>query len=216
MNVSMITDVIVVLIIVVFGIAGWRKGIIGSLVGMLSLAASLILAWMLYPFASDFLTMVGVRERIYLGVLEKTSVKGGGTEALLLPEAFKDVAERTVNSAAEVTATYISDIVLNISSFVLVVLVSIIVIKIAARLLGVISKLPVLNGLNRLGGLMFGLAEGVLIVCIAMTLYAGTLPENGEELGNGVENSIIFKKMYNKNPITNIFIEKETERLDCE
>ena len=66
-----IIDIIVLIMLLIFTVAGFKKGFVGNLVGFISLVASVILAWILYPVIADMLMGFGIRDYIYNTVLLK-------------------------------------------------------------------------------------------------------------------------------------------------
>ena len=58
-------DIIILIIIVLLGVLGARRGFVKSVIGILSLAASVALAWMLYPVIAEILESIGVKNAIY-------------------------------------------------------------------------------------------------------------------------------------------------------
>ena len=98
---------------------------------------------------------------------------------------------------------FIADVILNIVSFlVTLVLVNLLLFGImwALRLF---SKFPVLRVADRLGGMLFGLFQGVLILWIALmvlSLFSGT--SFGIRMLDMVEDSALLRPIYN----TNLFL----------
>ena len=72
-------DYTIIFVVLLFGIFGYRKGFMRSLVGIASLAASIMIAWILYPVISDILNGLGLKEVIantVFGGLEPTVAAG--------------------------------------------------------------------------------------------------------------------------------------------
>src|ERR1039458_6220948 len=65
-------------------------------------------------------------------------------------------------------------------SFVIIFLLSGLLFFLLGHLLTVVFKIMLLGGINRIGGLLFGLLEGAFILCIA--LYLGTSKPAPEKL----------------------------------
>lgn len=62
------------------------------------------------------------------------------------------------------------------------------------------SRIPVLNGLNKIGGFIFGLFNGAVylwIACIIITIFAGT--GWGQEIFAQINDSVILSYIYNNN-----------------
>lgn len=74
--------------------------------------------------------------------------------------------EEQAQSAQTAVAGSIADMALSAICFVATLLMVRIVLMILSRVLNIITKLPIIHGINQFAGLVFGLAEGVLIVWI--------------------------------------------------
>lgn len=90
-----------------------------------------------------------------------------------LPTSLKDSIEKMslsveeqAHSAQTAVAGSIADMALSAICFVATLLIIRIVLMILSRVLNIITKLPIIHGLNQFAGLVFGLAEGLLIVWI--------------------------------------------------
>ncbi len=211
-------DIIVVVIIAFFAIWGFKRGFVKSIVGMLSLAASLILAWMLYPIVSELLEAIGVKTAIFESIQNVLYAHTQSEGIDKLPEFLQAAAAEGQRGMIENAAGGASKLVLDIVSFVVVLVLSRIIIWIAQKFLIVISELPIIGLLNRFAGLLFGAAQGTLIVFIIFTVVYAISPlrENGD-IVTTIESSAIAKRIYDVNPIVNIFIsDEEVNEYDIE
>lgn len=201
-------DLIVAAIVGLFAVFGYKRGFVRSVVGMLSLAASVLLAWLLYPVVSDLLGTLGVRGAVYEKVQETMATyMGGSGNMTFLPQFLREAAESGRQEIISTAATAATDIVLNIIAFIVVLIASRLIILIAQKLLIVISHMPIIGLLNRIAGMLFGAAQGVLVVLIVFTVIYATMPiKENSSISNAIENSAIAKKIYNQNPVVNIFI----------
>lgn len=198
-------DIILIAITVLFAAVGWRKGLMKSIVGIVSLVLSFILAIMLSPAVADFLILIGTKERIYEKILMTIGGSGEAEWISTLPEFMRSAVEAGQNDAATRAASTISDMTVNIIAFVLVLIVARILIWIAAKILDLISKLPVLNFFNRTLGMILGAAEGILIVFIILAIISAVMPmRENPDVAQTIENSQIVKYMYECNPITKL------------
>lgn len=85
-------------------------------------------------------------------------------------------------------------------AFLVVFVVSWIGLVILRGLVKIIQRLPVIRQLNGLGGLLVGLAGGVLVVCIfAVFLHTFGTQETVASLVETVEKSVVMKYFYDKN-----------------
>ena len=165
---------------------GHRKGFIKKAVGIVGLILTLALTAMISPYAAEFLKEnTGLYDMLQSGIAE------GGAELL---ETFRSLG------LEDAVSGYLADQVLGALAFlIMLILISVLVQGIAFSL-GLAAKLPVLHGLNKLAGLVFGLAEGVLLVWIfffAVTAFAAT--DWGGRLLSMISESGILSWLYREN-----------------
>ncbi len=201
---GIIIDVFIVLAFVIFGIIGFKKGFLHSVLSLFSWVVCLIVAIWLAKYVAnwingiyDFSALIG--DKISKGLSKSNAFysqainvyEAGGKDSLIaaLPKDNKFIAQiaEMVFSNAQVdmtsTSTIGSVLGLNLGHICMVVISGIlvfIVLKIAVFLLGKlfksISQTAVLGGLNKLLGLILGLAKaGIIIVAINCILVSLTL-----------------------------------------
>lgn len=132
-----------------------------------------------------------------------------------LPEYIKDQISRNNNSviyeALGVTsfthyiAAYISSIIVNIVSYLITFLTVWVLLHLLGHMLDWICHLPILKGLNRVGGLLFGVAKGILFVAVfflLLTLFSSTVP--GKWLLTQIEENEMLRCIYEKNPLLDL------------
>lgn len=138
-------------------------------------------------------------------------------ESLPLPENLKEQMETYNNSAGysrlKVTdfggyiIGYIASMIMNIVAYLATVLLSWIIIRVLFAVLHVFANLPVVGTVDRIGGLLLGLVQGVFLVWILyliLSLFAGT--QVGEQLMAEIYQNPLLEFLYN----TNIFMNSAT------
>ena len=68
-----------------------------------------------------------------------------------------------------------SDLILKAITFFILIIIIYIIVRIVIFMLDFISKLPVINSINKTGGLVVGLVQGLLIVwigCLILTAFS--------------------------------------------
>lgn len=204
-------DFIVIAIIAIFAAFGYKRGFLRSTLGILSLIASIALAWMLYPVVTDLLTSLGLSNIVFEKIQDVISSHIGITGQIsTLPQFMRTaVAEGSAEIVASTTAA-VTETVMNIISFIAVLIIARIIIWIAQKLLTAVSKMPLIGFANKLAGLLLGSAQGILIIFILFSLIYAIVPmSDNSSLYNSIENSVIAGKIYDANPIINIFVSDE-------
>ena len=183
--------VIVILIIAGCSFAGYKAGFIKTIFSMVSVIAALIITSVIAPAVSSGLQS---SEKVMNYFAEKTESVLGLEDVknieiskqlsfindLNLPEAIKealiennisDVYESLdVDSFVDYITTSVAVYIISAVSFIGVFIVAVIALRILCVVLDIISKLPLLNGLNKITGLAVGFVHGILIVWVFMAL----------------------------------------------
>lgn len=221
-------DIVVVGIIAINAIISYQRGLIKTLFSFVSLIISVLLTMYIYPYLSEFLIKsTGVYESIknsVIGLLHLNGVSENVTSTgeqinfinqLKLPEQFKHMLVSNnnnevydllnVNNIGEYIGGLIATLIINIISFLVVFIIVSILVKIAINLLDLVSKLPVLNQINKMGGLIIGAIIGVIIVwilCLVVSLMS-TNP-NFVQIYETLQISNIAKYFYENNLLMKI------------
>ncbi len=208
-------DFIVIAIIAIFAIFGYKRGFLRSVVGMLSLIASIALAWMLYPVVTDLFTSLGLSNIVFEEIQNVMSSHIGSTEQIsALPQFMRAAASAGSAEIIASTAAALTETVMNIISFIAVLIIARIIIWIAQKLLIAVSKIPLIGFVNKLAGLLLGAVQGLLITFILFSIIYAIVPmSDNSSLYSSIENSVIAGKVYDANPIINIFVSDESNTL---
>lgn len=114
-------------------------------------------------------------------------------------EAYRQLG---VSNFIDYIGTYVSDIVVKIISFLITFIVVTIFIRAIIFALDIITALPVINGLNRIAGMLVGALIAIILVWIiflAVTLFYSS--DIGKECFKCIEDSKILTFLYEKNAI---------------
>ncbi len=109
-----------------------------------------------------------------------------------------------VTTFTEYVGSYLAKLVADIISFLLTLIIVTIVIRTITYTLGIISKLPVVGGMNRLAGGILGIGTGLVVVWILfviLTLIYDT--EIGTLCFTHIAESEFLTKLYNNNILMN-------------
>lgn len=191
----------VIAFLIVYVIRGYSNGLIKTVFSIFAVVIALILAVTISPYVSKALQsnekVFGmVNDKVSIAVLEKSektkeeNKDAGQTEIinqLPFPQGLKNALVENNNSEVykifnvesfeAYISNYITCIILNAISFMIVFLLAVIIVKIVANILDVISKLPLINGINKLGGLIIGFVHGLIVLwvlCIVLTVFSST------------------------------------------
>jgi len=137
--------------------------------------------------------------------------------SLNLPDAFKDrlsdnemweeYKQQGIANVKGYVTRYLAITFINSLTYMIVFAVIIVILKIIIHTLDLISKLPVLKSINKYGGLIVGVGQGVIIIwvlCIVVTVLGST--PIGITLFESINNSPVLSFIYNNNILLNTLL----------
>lgn len=213
----MVIDIAIVLIILAFLFLGYIRGMIKVAFKFASLILAIILAIILHDPVSNFIiNHTSIDEKIESTISENIKITKQDTsegEKIVIEEAnlpevimnnIKDSARTTVNNVVEDAQTQVAKQLSKAIINLFILLVIFIVVKIAldviAKILDLISKLPVIHQFDKIGGIIIGALEGIVIVYILLAICLTISPFiQSNDLLQMINSSNIGKIMYNDN-----------------
>ncbi|NLZ82976.1 MAG: CvpA family protein [Clostridiales bacterium] len=207
-------------ILIINGLIGRKVGFIKIVFSLCSLIITLILTSFISPTVNDLLIS---NEKVYQSVVDKvetilsfedeetsTNEEVGYIEGLPMPKSIKDALiennntdkykSLAVEGFKDYVSSYLAGVIINSMAFILTFLVILIALWIISIALNLISKLPILNGLNKTMGMVAGLLQGLLLVWvffIVITIFSGS--QMGHDALEMIETSEILRFIYNNN-----------------
>lgn len=183
-------EILVIIILVVYSFIGRKRGFIKTVFTLFSTIIALLLTMWISPMVNKEIQkndkiMNFVSNKVEKVIEfnknnDKTSEQMMFIDKLFLPGSIKDTLKENntgdvyIAMAADNFKEYvtgsISRIIINAAVFILVMLIIMIALGIISKTLDIISKLPIINGLNKTAGLFAGLLHGIIIVWIGFIL----------------------------------------------
>lgn len=124
-----------------------------------------------------------------------------------LPESVSDVLdiEETKNIAILNIATKISDVVINIFSWVIIYFIVKVIIAVITVIFDGIMNIPILKSINNLAGLVIGLFVGIFRIYLFLAIiYFISNITNVMLFVNIIQKSTVIDAMYNNNLLINL------------
>ena len=244
----------VILILVIFALIGWRKGVIRLVLSLVSMIITIMAAVVIAPLATTAIknnTNIdeNIAQSIYTLLYENkevdeyfedkqvlpgdidvsqveshiqtvTEVVSEVGDKINLPESLTEavkampdselmsvIREYGEASVKEITirviAFRLADIVLTAIAYLVIMVVVSIVLRIVVAATGL--RLPVIKQADKLGGLIVGLIEGIVVVWIfftVVTAISGT--QTASNILVQIHGNVILESLYNCNPITRL------------
>lgn len=210
-------DILTAAVFIVFIIIGCKKGLLRSLYGIAALAASIIIAYLLYPYIksiiSDGLFGDWIRSMVHTRYVEP-GLASDSLSSAALPEYVRSMVATGRIELDSALTVFISDLVLNLFSFIAVFIVTRILISILGKVLHLISKLPVIRFFDKIGGAIFGLIESLLVLYLIFTIiYAVTPLRDNPVTKTYISDSTLTKTMYENNPLVELVMPRDYDNM---
>lgn len=205
----MILDIVIILFILAGAFFGFRKGIIGIAVSLISVVLAIILGYVLQAPIADMLykdTGLGtiveetVKNNINIGNNEEKS-ENTIYDNILNSIIGEKQEELTIEQAAKVVTMFI----LRGLSFVLIVIIVFIICYIVQLVLNLVFNIPVLSSINKIAGIAAGVIKSLLSIYIllAVIYFLAPIPFMDTVI-NYINNTAVAKVLYSNNFIVAI------------
>ncbi|MDR0923158.1 MAG: CvpA family protein [Hungatella sp.] len=206
---------------------GHHRGFIRLVVSMLAVVLSLTIVRVALPTVTGYLKEnTGLQQTISenmkksIGLEQEENPSGEALEApsaqrmiienLKLPQNIKNALIENNNSEVyqmlgvqaftDYVGNYLADVILNSAGFVLLFAGIYVFSRLVMRWLDIISRLPIISGINKIAGALLGGLEGLVflwIACLLVTAFSGT--EWGLMLTRQIEASKWLSFIYTHN-----------------
>lgn len=210
---TIIVDLIIVAVIALFVIIGYLKGLTGSLIKIVSFALSLVIAFMLFvPVSNIIIDNTQIDESIEKTIREAIISEEEETQNETMPTAITDYINQKVEEAADSakqgivdsTAKDVSITIVKAGTWIALFLIARIAFIFLKFITNLITKLPVIKQFDKVGGIIYGLVEGLIITYLALALISFITPMTDGKLSESINKSYIGSQMYNNNILLNI------------
>lgn len=198
-------DIIIIALIALTTFIGYKKGLIKVAFNLISFILAILIAIVLYKPVSSFIinyTPIDdkIEETITNQIANSDNIKEESHN--FIENYYSDIK----NASTSVIAKNISQMVINIACIVIVFIVSRIVLLFFKFSGDLIAKLPLIKQCNSVGGFLYGIVKGFIVVYILLALIAIASPlVEMEQLMKMINSSIIGNIMYNNNIILVLF-----------
>lgn len=200
-----VLDIACIAALILAAAAGWRRGFMRSLIGLMSFAAAIISARLLRPVLTEILLGTSLSNTVYGKVFSGITLhfQNSSESSPILSGMITGGA----NAAADGAAGAITKVIIGIIAFAAVFLAVRAIVLIASKVLITITKLPVIGSADKL----LGLAAAVIkwMVLIYITLAAATVfavPDDGGTLSGLVNNSLICRTIQSGELLQKLFL----------
>lgn len=217
---SIIIDLIVLAIILLCVILGYKKGLTKCIIKILSFVIALAVAFVLFkPISTLIIKNTTIDDNIRTSIvnLVQDDVEENGkiSEETNLPKSMVEhINESIQNSVNETKMTVVNTVATEISTGVVNVCVAIglfIIARIAlifvSALSSIITDLPLIKQFDKAGGLIYGLVKSLLIIFIIFAVISFISPMiESSGIIEAINKSIVGSVLYNNNLLLKIIL----------
>ena len=209
---SIIVDIVILAILLLCIIIGYVRGLTGSLIKILSFVLSIVIAFILFiPISNLIIENTQIDENLEQSIREMI-IGNEQNEEDNMPQAITDYIGQKVEGAADDAKEAIADSTANEVAITIVKAGTWIVLFIVARILliflrfitSLIAKLPVIKQFDKLGGIIYGILEGLIIIYVLLAIISFVSPMLNGNLASAIDESYVGSMMYNNNLLLKI------------
>ena len=216
-------------ILLLCGLIGYKRGLIKSAVSAMGIVGAILIANLINPYVKTVLcehTQVreAVRQKIEENLntnfehkMDSVYEKEDYLEQTDLPEIVKnyirsnaDINKKQIDLSDYINSVtdYLTDVVMNGISYVATAAVLLLIVIIALALSEILSGVPIVGGLDKAGGLIFGLVQAFVIIWLLMLVVTFMSAFDwGAQMMDMIQKSDVLSSLYNKNIFLKIVID---------
>lgn len=205
----MVLDIILAAVLAIAFLTGIRQGFVKSVWKLAAWIITGIVVYIALAPVVEFVSATPLYDKIYTSAYDIFSKETSAAAFSGLPEWLGKSKELTAvvneNTAfiAEQVATAIADIITRAISAVGLFVVIRLVLSILFRIINIASKLPVINGVNKLLGGVFSLIS--IMICVYLVLALASAFANPAIYGY-INESTAVKYLFNNNILMKMFM----------
>lgn len=210
---SIIVDLIILGILILCIVSGYRKGLTGSLLKIVSFLLAVIIAFVLFKPVSNFIINntnwdenleQGIRNTVISDEKSQTTQAENQNAPSVLIDYINNAVEEAGDTAKEdivnATARNVSITIINAGVWICLFIIARIILVFIKGLANLITKLPVIKQFDNFGGIIYGVLEALIIIYVILAIISFISPlVSNFGIINAIQKSFIGNIMYNNN-----------------
>lgn len=220
----------VIAVFLLYMLTGYRRGLVKSVLGTAGIMLAMLLTNLLSPYVCDFLcthtqlddniqssieaSLVSVEEALMPDDAEDSATiyrQEDFLEKLEIPEMIKNYIRSSITDISTAvtdevagyvryTASYLTDMAMKGISGALTFVLLAVLWRVLMAFTHILHDLPVVGGIDRAGGLLFGAAQALLVVwCLMMAVTFLSAFTWASDIMKMIEDSTVLKSLYDAN-----------------
>lgn len=210
---TIIVDLVILAIIVLCVIVGYVRGLTGALIKILSFVLSIVIAFVLFvPISNLIINNTTIDESIGQSIREMIIANNATEESDNMPttitdyigEQVENVTDSAREAVADTTSREVAITIVKAATWIILFIVARILLILLKFITSLIARLPVIKQFDKLGGVIYGLLEGLIIVYVVLAIISLISPLMNGTLAELIDNSYLGSMMYNNNLLLKI------------
>lgn len=218
----LIIDLIILAVVVIFTVIGYKRGLVKIAFGLCTFVLALVITLILYkPVANLIIDNTEIDENIEKAITDNILPEGVSEtelinfDALENNEVYSHLLENELyasilESSEEISIKHISETlstkIIEAVVMLAIYIIAKIVLRFVTALADLVAKLPLLNTFNSLGGIIVGFLQGCLIVLVAFAIVSLMSPMLDPSVVNTINESSVASAIYNNNLLLNLIM----------
>ncbi len=209
---AIIVDLVILAIMALCIIIGYVRGLTGSLIKILSFVLSIIIAFVLFiPISNLIIDKTEIDESLEQTIRE-TIIQEDENQEDKMPETITNYigekVEQASDSAKEAivdsTSREVAVTIVKAGTWIGLFLIARILLILLRFITSLIAKLPVIKQFDKLGGVIYGVLEGIIIIYLVLAIISFISPMIGENIIAAIDESMVGSMLYNNNLLLKI------------
>lgn len=218
----LIIDLIILAVVIIFTIIGYKRGLVKIAFGLCTFVLALIITLILYKPVSNLIIDnteideniektitdnilpegVSETELINFDTVDNNKVYAHLLENELYASIIKSSEEMSIKNISETLSTKIIESVVMLAIYI----IAKIILRFVTILADFVAKLPLLNTFNSLGGIIIGFLQGCLVVLVAFAIVSLMSPMLDPSVVNTINESSVASTIYSNNLLLNLIM----------
>lgn len=211
---GIILDIILIALIAISIFLGYKKGLIKLAVKLFAFVIAVVVTLVLYkPVSNLIIEKTELDDNIKNVIIENGTQEIEENNGEIKEDGFmsymQDYVGDTIAEAQNDIVTIVAEVV-SVKAINLIAIIGIFVVTRVALILltfisDLITKLPIIKQFNKLGGTVYGVLRGLLIVYFVLAIAFLVVSATGNNaIISAIDGSIVTKFMYTNNILLNI------------
>lgn len=218
LEMSLIIDGIILGLLLLCILIGYKKGLTKCVIKILSFVVAVVIAAILFkPISNIIIEKTEIDDNIKSAIVEivEKDVEENGKvgEETNLPQSMVNYINESIDQNINETkvtivnnvAEQISKTIINVGVAIILFILARIALMLVSALSSIITDLPIIKQFDKLGGVLYGLVEALIIIFVVFAIISFISPMIEDSgLVSAINKSVLGAALYNNNLLLKI------------